>query len=714
MIECPDTSRPRWGAGSGANRIASDPGAIKASRLRKWLYALRRCGLILLAVALFLTGLGRDRLDAWVAATELPSLTVATGVEVRDGDDRLLRAYTVADGRWRLATGAVDPTYRAMLIAYEDKRFWHHGGVDLWAAVRAAGQAAWNRRVVSGGSTLTMQVARLLEDGSTGRWAGKLRQMRVALALERRLTKDEILRLYLHRAPYGGNLEGVRAASLAWFGKEPARLTPAQSALLVALPQAPRARQPDRHASAALAARDRVLDRAAWAGVIPHEAADAAKREPIPTRRRPFPALAPHAADRLLAADPGRALHRTTLDAGLQAQLQALAQDVATRQGRDLSAAILVADHRSGAIRAHVGSPNFTDQARLGYVDMTRAKRSPGSTLKPLVYGLAFDEGLAHPETLIDDRPTAFGTYAPQNFDGAFRGTVKVRDALKLSLNLPVVSLTDALGPAKLMAALARADVAAEVPGGRAGLAVALGGLGVSLEDMTGLYAALASGGRARPLHMTSNTPSETPEQIISPEAAWHLGDILSSLTPPGGGEPGDIAWKTGTSYGHRDAWALGWDGRHVVGVWLGRADGTPVPGVFGADLAAPLLFDVFARIGRDRTALPPPPPATLITTTAKLPAPLQRFTRGGIGAPEADAPAVAFPPDGARLHTVGALTVKVRDGRPPFTWLADGAPLRVAAHDREVTLPLPGPGFVTLTVIDAQGRAARSRVRLD
>ena len=273
-----------------------------------------RIGLILISALLWSAAFARDRFDTWIAATELTLLIAETGTEVRDRNDHLLRAYTVADGRWRLAVAgdAVDPLFLDMLVAYEDKRFFRHNGVDFHAVARAASQALWHRRVVSGGSTLTMQVARLLEDGSTGRWAGKLRQVRLALALERRLSKAEILMLYLHRAPYGGNLEGVRAASLAWFGKEPTRLTPAQAALLVALPQSPERRRPDVNHTTAQVARDRVLVRMATSKVIDRSTAQAALREPIPIRRRPFPALAPHAADRVVAGDPGRGLHHLT------------------------------------------------------------------------------------------------------------------------------------------------------------------------------------------------------------------------------------------------------------------------------------------------------------------------------------------------------------------------------------------------------------------
>ena len=670
---------------------------------------------ILLAAFLWGAAFGNDRLSDWIDATILPPLAIETSVEVVDRKGDLLRAYTVADGRWRMAVDIadVDRGYVAMLLGYEDKRFYQHGGVDGWAMARALAQAAGNGRVISGGSTLTMQVARLLEESGTGAVAGKLRQMRVAWALERHLTKDQILQLYLHLAPYGGNVEGLRAASLAYFGKEPKRLTPAESALLVAIPQAPESRRPDRQVGNAAAARGRVLARAVADGVLNAEQAEAALSERVPDKRKPFPQLAPHLTDRILAEKNGVARHKLTLDRSLQIQLEALAADAVAGQGDRLQIGIVVADHRSGEVLASVGSAAYRADARQGFVDMTRAVRSPGSTLKPLIYGLSFDEGLAHPETLIEDRPTVFGTYAPQNFDKVFRGTIRLREALQLSLNIPVVLLTDALGPAKLLAALDRAGVRAVVPGGQPGLAVALGGVGVTLEDMVQLYAAMARGGVALPLRVSGE--SVEGQRVMSSVAAWQVGDILSGLVPPPGSPANRLAYKTGTSYGHRDAWAIGFDGRHVIGVWMGRADGTPVPGAFGGELAAPALFQAFDRLKPALTPLPPAPPATLLVSNAELPQPLQHFrSRNAAFEVAADAPAVDFPPDGAEVELLNnSLLVRVRGGVAPFTWLADGVPVAVALNTRETMLALPGAGFVTLSVIDAKGHAARAQVRL-
>ncbi|MDO9638132.1 MAG: penicillin-binding protein 1C [Pseudotabrizicola sp.] len=669
-----------------------------------------------LAAGLFLTGLARDRFDDWITATTLPPLSLETSTEVTDRDGTLLRAYTVADGRWRMAVdlGAVDEDYRAMLIAYEDKRFYDHAGVDLRAMTRAVAQALRNGRVISGGSTLTMQVARLLENSGTGAMTGKARQMRVAWALERRLTKDQILQLYMHLAPFGGNLEGVRAASFAYFGKEPRRLTPAQAALLVAIPQAPESRRPDRAHASAVIARERVLARALRDGIVPDHMAHGALTEPVPHARQPFPALAPHLADRARSEDPTTTRHQLTLKASLQRSLESLARDVIATQGERLQIAIVAADHRSGEILASVGSAAFQADQRAGFVDMTTALRSPGSTLKPLIYGLAFDQGLAHPETMIEDRPQRFGTYAPQNFDRQFRGTIRVRDALQLSLNLPVVQLLDAMGPPRLLAAFDKAAIRAVIPGNEPGLAIGLGGIGISLTDMVQLYAAIARGGVALPLTWRMDGHRGEGQRLLSTSAAWQIGDILAGLAPPPGAPANRLPYKTGTSYGHRDAWAIGYDGRYVVGVWLGRADGTPVPGAFGAALAAPVLFQTFARIAPRLEPQPPAPPSTLLVSNAQLPQPLQRFRPQGSLTADTDAPAVAFPPDGAVVELLdGALMVKVAGGRAPFTWLADGVPVVVQGRDRSTLLTLPGTGFVRLSVIDATGRSARASVRL-
>ncbi|MGJ8544032.1 MAG: penicillin-binding protein 1C [Sulfitobacter sp.] len=675
---------------------------------------IRRFGLLVLAAGLLLAAGLRDGFDGWIERTEIPAVLAETSVEMRGHDGQLMRVFPVENGRIRmgLALSEVDPDFLDMLIAYEDKRFYRHGGVDLLALVRAAGQAAFSGQVSSGGSTLTMQAGRLIENSGTGRWPGKLRQIRLALALERRLSKAQILELYLAHAPYGGRIEGLRAGSWAWFGKEPKRLSAAQAALLVALPQSPETRRPDRHPDVAKAARDRVLARTG------RGAGDGA--EAVPRSMAHVPMLAPHLADRLKAAHPGRSRLDVHLDAGLQRAAEALLRRAVRGQMPGVSAAIVIADHETGVMRATAGSPAYSAAGgRPGFVDMTAALRSPGSTLKPLIYGLAFDQGLAHPDMVIMDAPVAFGRYAPQNFDGGFRGEITLREALRQSLNIPPVLLTHELGPARLMAAMRRGGATPVVPGGKPGLAVALGGVGITLRDLVQLYAGIAQGGQAQMLRADALAPQMPAGRIMSPVAAWQVSDILAGISPPAGfgAAAGKIAYKTGTSYGHRDAWAVGFDGQHVIGVWLGRPDGTPVPGAFGGDLAAPILFEAFGRIGAPRRPLPVPPPDTLILGTAELPLPLQRFRRRGaafeVAAP--DHPTVAFPPDGAVLRSAAhGVPLKLRAGALPFTVLINGAPVVTGLNGHDALLPLPGRGFNTIAVIDAKGRAARVTVKLD
>lgn len=666
-----------------------------------------------LAIGLWLIGAGRDGVDRWIDATVLPPLEIETSIEVLDRNGDLLRAYTVADGRWRMAVDldAVDRGYIAMLIRFEDKRFDDHSGVDFVAMGRSVALALRHGEVVSGGSTLTMQVARLLEDGTTGRWHGKLRQMRVAWALERRLSKDEILTIYLNRAPFGGNIEGVRAASYAYFARPPRQLTPAQAALLVALPQSPEVRRPDRNPAAATIARNRVLARMMSDGIIDGATYDAAILRDVAATRHAFPAIAPHLADRVVSAAPQLSYHQLTLDRSVQIALEKLAAQATAGRSDRLQVAMVVADHQTGQILASVGSAGFAADGRGGFLDFTQAVRSPGSTLKPLVYGLGFDRGLIHPETIIADRPTDFDGYAPQNFDGMYRGDVRVRSALQMSLNIPVVSLTETLGPHHLIAGLRRAGADPQIPGDTPGLAVALGGVGLTLTELVQIYGGIANGGVAVDLRWQDGpTPGFAPQRIIQDVAAWQVSDILLETPRPVGVQGSGIAFKTGTSYGHRDAWAIGFDGRHVVGIWMGRADGTPVPGAFGGDLAAPVMFAAFARVKSQVDPIGPPPAATLLLPNAQLPLPLQRF-RGRSDAQDLGGPRIAFPPDGAVIEGTG-LVAKVHDGQGPFIWLANGAPV-ATSRAREVRIDDLGRGFSALTVIDAAGHSDRAEFEL-
>src|SRR6201996_8329715 len=554
---------------------------------------------------------------------------VSTTIVDRHG--KLLRAYAMADGRWRLPVNAatdVDPTYLKLLFAFEDHRFRSHAGVDPIAIGRAAYQLVTRGHIVSGGSTITMQLARLMEPRRERSVYATLRQMVRAVEIEHRLTKSQILNLYLALAPYGGNLEGIRSASIAYFGKEPKRLTLAESALLVALPQSPENRRLDRHPDEARIARDRVLDRMVEDGQVSNEDAAAAKAVPVPRMRKSIPILAPHSADRAVATFKDTPVISLTLDSSLQKNLEALAHDRAVTLGPNISVGIVAVDNESGDVLARVGSPDYFDDRRAGQVDMSRAVRSPGSTLKPFIYGLAFEDGFVHPESLIDDRPTRFGEYAPQDFDMTFQGTVPVRKALQLSLNVPAVALLDRVGASRLSSRLKQAGGNLVLPKDEVpGLAMGLGGVGVTLQDLVQLYAGIARLGTVRPLReiVTGTDGSRELLRLMDQVAAWQVGNVLIGTPPPENAPANRIAFKTGTSYGYRDAWSVGFDGRITIGVWVGRPDGAPVPGLVGRTAAAPMLFDAFARTGKLPMPLPKPPKETRVASNAKLPLPLGR-----------------------------------------------------------------------------------------
>ena len=668
-----------------------------------------------------------SRYEASLGTIDLAASREGSTVVV-DRDGRLLRPFTLADGRWRLpaTTHDVDSRYLAMLVAYEDGRFYEHRGVDARALLRAAGQWLWRGHVLSGGSTLTMQVARLIEPRPERTLAAKLRQIARALQIERAVGKPGVLDRYLTMAPFGGNLEGVRAASLAYFGKEPLKLTIAEAALLVALPQSPEARRPDRFANAARAARDRVLTRVAARGVISADDAAEAEREPIPESRKPFPELAAHAAEEAVAADPHAKVIKLSIDARLQAKLEALAKESVARLGPKLSAAIVVIDNLSGEIRARVGAADVEDASRDGAIDMSRASRSPGSALKPFIYALAFEEGLAHPETVLFDRPMRYGSYAPENFDLGYQGTVTARKALQMSLNLPAIELLADVGPATFLARLhgAGAEIALpkETP---IGLAIGLGGLGVSLTDIARLYAGFARGGEAPALiERLDGAPIIGPRRVTDPVAAWYVADILRGAPPPANALSGRIAFKTGTSYGFRDALAVGFDRRTTIAVWVGRPDNGPTPGLIGREAAAPILFDAFERLGREVEIIKPPKGVLRASVSADLPPPLRHLRKDApktMAATETAALKIAYPPDGARIDLGlkegardGRLALKALGGAPPFAWFVNGEPVGEAILRRQSAWKPDGAGFARVSVIDGKGASDAVVVRLE
>jgi penicillin-binding protein 1C len=720
--------------------------SVLAKRARNALVALALLACVTAASALTL-----DRLFP-------PDLTryLDRSTEVVDANGRLLRAFTASDGRWRLkATAAdVDPLYLTMLKAYEDRRFDDHPGIDPVAVARAALSNAGNGRIVSGASTITMQAARLLEPQPRS-LRGKVVQSLRAVQLEWRYSKAEILSIYLTLAPMGGNLEGVRAASLAYLGKEPKQLTAAEAALLVSIPQSPERRRPDRHAAHAREKRDWVLRRMHAAEIIDGVLLAEALRRDAPSRRLALPFHAPHLAAHLAQPHldgraPAGAMLGTTIRQELQTAIARLAAEERRGLGDNADIAMVVVDNRSREVVAWHGGSDFW--TRHGQVDLVRAKRSPGSALKPFIYALAFDDGVLHPETLIDDTPTRFGDWLPRNFDRGHQGTITVRRALQQSLNVPAVVALERVGAARFIATLRGLGVAPALPRGENGdsLTMALGGLGLSPLDLATLYSGLARGGEVGPLSygprascplldargtraVLGCAEPETPVRFVGRSAAWHVGDVLAGGRLPDGyaGLPGAyadrrLAFKTGTSYGFRDAWAAGYSRNWTVVVWVGHADGTPRPGRYGREEALPVMLKAFARLPSEELADLRPPPGTLVVAASRdLPPSLRqassvalRLARAAqpVGAARSRPPRILWPAQGATIEvdaTLQPVPLQAEGGSGRLRWLIDGVPL-AAQPFRATPLWSPaGPGSARLSVIDDDGRVASIEVRV-
>nr|WP_319527257.1 peptidoglycan glycosyltransferase PbpC [Pseudomonas laurentiana] len=557
-------------------------------RKGKWLAGIAASGLLLCAL-LWLA----DRI--W--PLPLPADDLARVVLAEDGTP--LWRFADADGVWRypITPEQVSPLYLQALLTYEDRWFYRHPGVNPLALGRAVWQNLQGGRVVSGGSTLSMQVARLL-DPHARTLPGKLRQLWRTAQLEWHLSKDEILQIYLNRAPFGGTLQGVAAASWAYLGKSPQQLTPADAALLAVLPQAPSRLRPDRHPQRAQAARDKVLQRLAEYRVWPEQQVAEAAQEPLLLAPRQEPTLAPLLARRLNR--PGSPpLIRTTLDAALQRRLEDLLLGWRARLPERTSAAILVVESQTMAVRAYLGSVDLSDTRRFGHVDMISALRSPGSTLKPFLFGMALDEGLIHSESLLQDVPRRYGDYRPGNFSQGFSGPVSASSALALSLNLPAVQLLEAYGPKRFAAQMRQGGMPLTLPPlAEPNLSLILGGAGSRLEDLVSGYSVFARNGMSAALRLQPDDPL-LERRLLSPGAAWITRRILSGQARPDLDPHAELvqrpqlAWKTGTSYGFRDAWSIGVGPRYLIGIWIGRPDGTPVPGQFGLASAAPLMLQV-------------------------------------------------------------------------------------------------------------------------
>jgi penicillin-binding protein 1C len=577
---------------------------LRQSRLFQLILRKRiwRLGAYLL---LFLLGL---KLLMFLIPLPKSGLFRSSATLVFDRNARLLRAFTARDDMWRIRTSIerISPVLQKFQLTYEDRWFYWHPGVNPAALARAFRQNLAAGRIVSGGSTLTMQIARMIEPKSRT-WYHKLREILRAIQLEQRFGKRQLLEIYYNIAPYGGNIEGVAAAAWLYFGKEPSQLSFGEAALLTALPNSPTALRPDLNPKRARMARDKVLRRVFQRRLISKVEYREALAEPIPTGRQELPIIAPHFCEEIARSYPDESRIYTTLNLRSQLMIEDLlrARIHSLRNEAISNGAVIILDNRSHELIAAAGSADFWDRAAAGEVNGYRAPRSPGSALKPFIYALGFDQGVISPRHYLEDVPIDFrGGYSPENYDRKFSGTVSVQEALERSLNVPAINLLRQLGDYGLYQLLRRVKFSTVAPEDRYGLTIALGGCEVTLLELTALYSALANRGLYQlPKFRREQADCET-IRLFSPGAAYLVTEILTKVTRPDLPTCWEftslprIAWKTGTSYGHRDAWSIGYNPQYTVGVWVGNFSGVGQPGIIGAEAAAPLLFDIFNKVG--------------------------------------------------------------------------------------------------------------------
>jgi penicillin-binding protein 1C len=645
---------------------------------------------------------------------------------VTSSSGQLLWAFLTADGKWRLPNSKrdVDRQYLQLLLAYEDRRFREHAGVDGIALLRACSQALTHRKGVSGASTLTMQVVRMLEPKPRS-LAAKIDQIFKALKLERLKSKEEILGIYVALAPFGGNIEGARAASLVYFGKEPAKLTLSESALLVALPQSPEARRPDRRTEAARAARDHVLLTLTARGGVTSKAAQRAARDAVNASVFSLTQHAPHLAMRLRSESMVARTETiaTLIDRDLQKRLDAVLRHARERWSDGVSVAAIVIRNSDLSVAAYLAGTDLAASERKGFVDIVRAVRSPGSALKPFVYGMAFEKLVVHPDTIVTDRSIEIAGYRPENSDGLFAGDMSVRQALIRSRNTVPVMLLEKVGIENFLTRFRSAGNPLVLPktDENAGLAVILGGVGLTLEQLTWFYTAFPNEGKLSEIRFKPSDPVIPLGNLLSGSAARATADILCDVPPPPGfarqlAQDGGrrIGFKTGTSYGFRDAWAVGFDQFHTAGVWVGRPDGAAHLGAYGATAAAPILLQIFENL-----PVPPHEPCSgnwqlgPLAGLRELPPRLERLS--GPGVPGTDQSLeISFPRNGANIRTdrpqgtMVQLPLTVTGGKPPYHWTFSGQ-LQPATLLATTSWAVDIRGQLEVSVIDSAGRAARS-----
>ncbi|NVJ50376.1 MAG: penicillin-binding protein 1C [Gammaproteobacteria bacterium] len=593
----------------------------RISRRGRGANLLRRCRQLVITLAFLVVGF-------WLLDKLFPLPSFAKQQQfaqvITDRYGQPLRVFADDNGVWRYPTdrARVSPFYIEALLGYEDRWFYSHPGVNPLALLRAVWQWIQYGRPVSGGSTLTMQVARLL-DPHDKTISGKVKQMFRAFQLEWHFSKEEILTLYLNHAPFGGTIEGVEAASYAYLGKSASDLSRAEAALLAVLPQSPSYLRPDRYPDRAQQARNKVLNRLRDLKVWSAESVADAKQEQVFAHYQGSPMVAPLLARRLHQVEGTRRVIQTTLDGGLQLELEQLVRDYSASLAASMSVAMLVVDNRNMEVLAYIGSADFSDPSRYGHVDMVTAQRSPGSTLKPFLFALALDQGIIHEQSMMLDVPADFNGYRPGNFVPGYSGIVSARSALQRSLNIPAVQLLDEVTPALFYSQLSQAGIQLSLPhNSTPNLAMILGGVGTSLEDLVSGFASFGRQGKVGRIRLHRDQAVDFVERpLMSEGAAWVTQNALREVALGASSEAfavkreQTIAFKTGTSYGFRDAWVLAASANITVGIWVGRPDGTPEAENFGRNSAVPLLRSVLALLPADALAAPARP-TTVSTAT--------------------------------------------------------------------------------------------------
>jgi len=587
-----------------------------------------------------------------------------------------------------------------MLLNFEDKNFYSHYGVDFLAIFRATLQLIQNGRVVSGASTITMQVARLLKPKART-ISSKLIEMLNAFQLEYHYSKDEILAIYLTLAPYGGNVEGVVAASMKYFAKEPHSLTASQSAMLVSLPQSPEYNRPDKHLKNSIKARNRVLNMALEKGLINSYEYKESKAIIPSTKLNSYPRYAPHLSTKILQNSKKKEI-QTTIRVELQKQLEIWAKSKSYMLPKDTTLALLVVNNSTCSVEAYLGSHNIFSKNVSGFVDMVQAIRSPGSTLKPFIYALGFQKHFIHPATNILDVESRFGDYMPHNFSYSYRGEVSIAYALQYSLNIPAVKVLQKVGVDEFVTSLERVTQKLHIPKNRATLPIALGGVGMSLWQLAELYTTLANGGKAKRLHYLVGV-SSMEVSLYDYNSCRIVTSILREVPAPQGfiNQNNHIAYKTGTSYGYRDSWAMAYSKEYTVALWVGKPNNATQLKLTGLNTSAPLAFEVFSLLNSIKSLNHW---NWRVGGYSNAPKALKNFDNPN-SYEFKNRLKFIYPVKNSRYRSAGCedvlVKVKVANGEQPYSWYIDSKAIEV--KQKSTTVPFEYGGH-TITIIDSNG----------